>query len=60
MSSQSANVIDLQSYRALRDGEKQAAAPKPAASPAPDVVMIAWMPVWFMPVMWLGMPVAAR
>lgn len=60
MSSQSANVIDLQSHRARRSADRAGVAAKPGASADMPTAFVAWVPVWFMPVAFFGMPVTTN
>ena len=60
MSGQSAKVIDLQSYRALRSVDRAVVAEKPAAPAALPTAVVTWIPVWFIPVAFFGLPMATN
>jgi len=57
MSAQAANVVSLDDFRYARN-VLQPSRPKTAPGATPDVVPMAWVPVWFMPVYWIGTPLA--
>jgi hypothetical protein len=53
MSAQSANVVSLDAFRHARNAQHSTRLPEaPFMTPAP----IAWVPIWFMPVYWVGSP----
>lgn len=53
MSAQAANVVSLDAFRHARNARHSTHTPEaPLMMPAP----VAWVPVWFMPVYWVGAP----
>jgi hypothetical protein len=54
MSAQSANVVSLDAFRHARNARHSTSEPEaPFFTP---VAPMAWVPVWFMPVYWVGTP----
>jgi hypothetical protein len=51
MTSQSARVIDLDSYR-----KAKAAKAEPVAANAHGMFFVAWMPMWIAPIIWVPDP----
>ena len=55
MSAQAANVVSLDAFRHARNAQHSARAPEAPFMMA-GVAPVAWVPVWFMPVYWVGTP----
>ncbi|QND58763.1 hypothetical protein [Mesorhizobium huakuii] len=54
MSAQAANVVSLDAFRHARNAQHSTRSPEaPLMMPGAPV---AWVPVWFMPVYWVGTP----
>jgi len=59
MSAQGATVIDLSERRRSRDAMRMQSQAAPTAMSATAVPAIAWMPVWFVPVLMVPCAVLA-
>jgi hypothetical protein len=53
MSAQSAKVVSLEDFRHARNAQHAA---RPQQTVMPVMAPMAWVPVWFMPVYWVGTP----
>ncbi|RJG40548.1 hypothetical protein D3Y55_25015 [Mesorhizobium sp. DCY119] len=60
MSTQSAEVIDLQIYRRERIAKREILLRDLQQTIMPGAMPMAWVPVWFMPVYFVGMPANAH
>jgi hypothetical protein len=54
MSAASVKVIDLQAYRSARLAQQPTQSGTMAATVMPLMAPIAWLPVWFMPIYFVG------
>jgi hypothetical protein len=55
MSAASAKVIDFQAYRSSRQAQQAATvSDMPIATMMPGMTAMAWVPVWFVPVFFIG------
>jgi hypothetical protein len=57
MSAQSANVVSLDAFRHSRNAQHPTRTPE-APFARLGMVPMAWVPIWFMPVYWVGTPFA--